>query len=238
MTALWIQPEELSDPSSPMASDAATAASTVLYMLSGQKYRGLTETTELYVCKDHSDNRIMTANWFPVIDVWWHPRTLHRGVTPSNEFRLRGRPVRSVSSVSTGVSALDPIEYELRNSGILHRTSGSWSFGICGGPGVLVSYTYGAVPPALGRQAARALADQLLLATTDPRACELPDRVTTISREGMSVTLLDPQDFLDNGRTGIYIVDLFLKTVNPGKARKPARVFSPDLPRAFRRNPT
>ena len=47
----------------------------------------------------------------------------------------------------------------------------------------------------------------------------------------MSWTLLDPQDFLDKGRTGIYQVDLFLRTVNPDGARLRARVFSPDIPR-------
>jgi hypothetical protein len=35
-------------------------------------------------------------------------------------------------------------------------------------------------------------------------------------------------------RTGVYSVDLFLKAVNPDNARKPARVWSPDLPRANR----
>ena len=62
--------------------------------------------------------------------------------------------------------------------------------------------------------------------------CVLPQRVTPISRQGVSWTLLDPQDFLDNGRTGIYHVDLFLRTVNPDRARLRSRVFSPDLHRA------
>jgi hypothetical protein len=43
---------------------------------------------------------------------------------------------------------------------------------------------------------------------------------------------LDPQDFLADGRTGIYAVDLFLKTHNPAQAVRPARVFTPDRPRA------
>jgi tetrahydromethanopterin S-methyltransferase subunit B len=53
----------------------------------------------------------------------------------------------------------------------------------------------------------------------------------------VSYTLLDSQDFIDDMRTGIYAVDLFLKSVNPDKARAKARVFTPDIPRARRYNP-
>jgi hypothetical protein len=49
--------------------------------------------------------------------------------------------------------------------------------------------------------------------------------------------LLDSQDFIEEMRTGLYAVDLFLKTVNPDKARAKSRVFSPDIPRARRTNP-
>jgi hypothetical protein len=38
-------------------------------------------------------------------------------------------------------------------------------------------------------------------------------------------------------RTGLYAIDLFLKTVNPDKARAKARVFSTDTPRARRNTP-
>jgi hypothetical protein len=67
--------------------------------------------------------------------------------------------------------------------------------------------------------------------------CALPQRVTSISRQGVSYTLLDSQDFIDDLRTGLYAVDLFLKTVNPDKARRKSRVFSPDVPRARRYTP-
>jgi hypothetical protein len=67
--------------------------------------------------------------------------------------------------------------------------------------------------------------------------CALPQRVTSISRQGVSYTLLDSQDFIDDVRTGLYAVDLFLKTVNPDKARAKSRVFSPDVPRARRYTP-
>ena len=54
----------------------------------------------------------------------------------------------------------------------------------------------------------------------------------------MSFTLLDPQDFLDKGRTGIYEIDLMLSALNPAGALKRARVFSPDIRRAEVQSPS
>jgi hypothetical protein len=68
--------------------------------------------------------------------------------------------------------------------------------------------------------------------------CALPDRVTSVSRQGVSYTILDNQDFLENMRIGIYEIDLFLKTANPVKALAPSKVFSPDMPRARRAAPS
>ena len=65
----------------------------------------------------------------------------------------------------------------------------------------------------------------------------LPQRVTSVSRQGVNYTILDNQDFVEEMRTGLYVVDLFLKSVNPDKARAKARVFSPDVPRARRMVP-
>jgi hypothetical protein len=45
----------------------------------------------------------------------------------------------------------------------------------------------------------------------------------------MSFTLLDPQDFLEQGRTGVYSVDLFLSAVNPNKAQKKSKTFNVDF---------
>jgi hypothetical protein len=47
---------------------------------------------------------------------------------------------------------------------------------------------------------------------------------------------LDNQDFLDDLKTGVYAVDLFLRSVNPDKARVKSKVFSVDIPRGRRRS--
>jgi hypothetical protein len=142
--------------------------------------------------------------------------------------RLRGAPVLEVTAVRVGGGDLDPAAYAIYDYSFIAAPNACWN--TC--DDVTVTYRYGAPPPALGRIAAKALADQYLLAMAGDEECALPQRITSISRQGMSWTLLDPQEFLDKGRTGIYQVDLFLATVNPDGARLRSRVFSPDIPRA------
>lgn len=144
--------------------------------------------------------------------------------------RLRGHPVRSVHKVVVGGTEVDKGDYQVVNSSMLQAAPGR-SLNLRAG--VEVTYTYGTPPPTAGRRAARLLANELSKGWSG-EDCMLPDRVTSVTRQGVSITVLDKQDFLEKTRTGIYEVDLFLRAVNPDKARKPARVFSPDVPRATR----
>jgi hypothetical protein len=45
------------------------------------------------------------------------------------------------------------------------------------------------------------------------QACALPERITNITRQGVSWTVLDPQDFLDKGFTGMSRIDAWLAPV-------------------------
>lgn len=52
------------------------------------------------------------------------------------------------------------------------------------------------------------------------QTCALPNRITNVSREGMSWTILDPLDFLDRGLTGIGAIDQWVAAANlKGHAR-------------------
>ena len=53
----------------------------------------------------------------------------------------------------------------------------------------------------------------------DGKACALPDRISNVTRQGVSWTILDPQDSSEKGRTGISRVDQWLETAK----RKPGR---------------
>jgi hypothetical protein len=102
---------------------------------------------------------------------------------------------------------------------------------------VEVTYSYGSIPPVAGRMAARLLALEFAKLWAGDDDCALPQRITSVSRQGVSYTILDQQDFIQELRTGLYAVDLFIKSVNPDGARAKAKVFSPDTPRARRYTP-
>lgn len=244
MVAAWITPDELADPSSAFAEDAVDAASFVLFHLSGRKYGGVRTTTEVY-CQVGL-NQIGLSSYYgprgypplpgPSGYAVMYPELVNGEVINrigglcnscgcAHLIRLRGAPILSVEMVHRGDQEIPLSEVMIYDSSYITAGNGRcWQ--TC--DDLEVTYTYGAPPPALGKIAARALADQYVLAMDGSDDCTLPQRITQISRQGESWTLLDPQTFLEKGRTGIYQVDLFLTTVNPDGARLRSRVFSPD----------
>lgn len=240
MSKLWVTPEEMGEAGrSVYAYEASKTASFLLWALSGRKYSGTTTVTEKYECpcrRLQSRVGMLDAGLFDV-----QPYLVDGGVYNGvcgcigvingvhTKLRLRGRPVRHVSRVVKDGVEIDPGMYQLVNASVLQPAPGA-SLDLCGAE---VTYTFGTEPPTAGRRAARHLATELAKSFSG-EDCELPERVTSVSRQGVNVTVLDDQAFIDDLRTGIYAVDLFLKVVNPDRARKPARVFSPDRPRVTR----
>lgn len=229
MAVAWITAADLANPADPLAAEAIESASWVLYNLSGQKYPGIRTTTEWYGF-DHS-----TCWCDATVDLSLRAHGIvpvRRDYIPMTQLRLRNKPVQSVTSVTDSTGVLDPTSYHLVNDAYLLRLNGGgWDFY----SGVEVEYTYGTLPPMMGRSAAIRLANEFLLSYNNIDECRLPDRVTSLNRQGASLTILDPQEFLKEGRTGLYEVDLFLAVANPSGAKKRAKVFSPDKPRGERR---
>jgi hypothetical protein len=58
--------------------------------------------------------------------------------------------------------------------------------------------------------------------------CRLPRTVTNIVRQGVSVSIPSVSDMFANGVTGLYLVDIFIKTWNPKALRARARSYSVD----------
>lgn len=94
-----------------------------------------------------------------------------------------------------------------------------------------VTYYRGTPVPAGGRMAVTVYAYELWASCAEPDSCDLPKRVQTISRQGVTYTLIDPRDFLEEGKTGITLVDTWLAAANPGKLHTPSMVVSPDAAR-------
>jgi hypothetical protein len=98
----------------------------------------------------------------------------------------------------------------------------------------LVTYVYGTKPNDQIRFAIWKMQEQFDLALAGDEACTLPKRITSIARQGVTMTLLDPQDFLEKGQTGIEEVDFMISVMNRGKAKARSRVFTQYNPPARR----
>jgi hypothetical protein len=87
-----------------------------------------------------------------------------------------------------------------------------------------VQYTRGRPVPEGGQLAASHLAAQVALAEVGSPACKLPSRVTQIVRQDVMMALTDPMEFLKDGRTGLYLVDQWVRSVNPTGATRSASI--------------
>lgn len=89
-----------------------------------------------------------------------------------------------------------------------------------------VTYTRGLALPAGGKVAAGVLSLELMRALCDDDECSLPQRVQTVSRQGVTVAMLDGFEGLDQGKTGIWLIDSWLTSVT--QPRRGGSVRSPD----------
>jgi len=247
MSNLWVGVEELGEHAESLyAYDAVKTASYLLWGMSGRKFSGVTTVTERYVTTldPHIRAGVSRLNYQPILldgrveniamggfGRYSHHDFLGDGTSSYSRVRLRGRKVIKVHSLrDQDGNIIDPSTYYLYDHSTVLGTRGAkWT-----SQNVEVTYTYGTPPPTAGRAAARMLAIELVRLYENDDRCALPQRVTSVARQGVTYTILDDQSFIDELKTGIYAVDLFLKTVNPDKARARSRVFSPDVPRARR----
>ena len=248
---LWTNVEDLGSAyaDSDYAYDAVKTASYLLWGMSGRKYSGTTTVTERYVSifDPYLRAGASVLTYSPILvdgdvqnlrlggsGLYGDDDYLGDGTSSNTRIRLRGRKVVKIHTVrDIDGNIIDPSQYYLvEHSTLLAAPGATWT-----PSNVEVTYTYGTPPPTAGKNAARMLAIELVKLYEGDDTCALPQRVTSISRQGISYTVLDNQDFIDDLRTGLYAVDLFLKTTNPDKARARARVFSPDVPKARRITP-
>jgi hypothetical protein len=146
--------------------------------------------------------------------------------------RLPRSPIGEILSVTVDGVLLASNEYALTRAGWLDRVGDVWD--TCAGTTV-VRYTFGEPPPAGGRDSAVALAVELAKDQYGLDGCRLPKRTTSVQRQGVSITMADPADFLEKGKTGIMSVDLWLSAVNPQARPRRGGVWSPDVPITNRR---
>lgn len=244
---LWITAEELGNYGfTEYADEAVQVASNLLWAMSGRKYTGVTTVTERYTCtlrnnrmgpSEKTSSPVLFGGDvynIPASDYDEYSELTSDGLSPDSRIKLRGGPVTKVHAVRNRLGKIiDPSSYYLVDKSTLHVRAGTpWT--PCN---TEVTYSYGIPVPVAGKMAARKLALEFARLWSGDEDCELPQRVTSVSRQGVSYTIIDNQEFIDELRTGLYEIDLFLKTVNPDNARRKARVFSADRPRARRYAP-
>jgi hypothetical protein len=166
--------------------------------------------------------------WNSMVGFAWFPQYMGLLANPY-AVKLPHDQVTAIEQVTINGEIFS--SWRLSPGGWLERTDGDrWSKVF---DDTLIQYTYGEAAPESGVAACVELAHELNLFSCGSADCRLPERVTSVSRQGVSIAVVDPMDFFKIGRTGLYKVDLWLSAINPASRPRRARVFSPDIPRAM-----
>lgn len=220
-------------------------ASELLYMLSGRRWLGQG------ACSESATLRMFPQGagqgnwpyqrtwgrwgWWPygsLMDNWLYP-PMNMFVATSLQpmaIQLPRDSITEVTQVTVDGTVLDPSLYRLTPSSFLERLDRQpWTLS---NDSVVASYNFGKPPPQGGIDCCVVLAGEFAKSDLG-KPCKLPDRVTSITRQGISFAVVDPMTFLPRSQTGIYRVDIWLQAVNPGGRAKRATVWSPDIPRGI-----
>lgn len=171
----------------------------------------------------------------PVLfDGRWHNVGCGEGCKPDGPgvVTLPG-PVAGVDAVEVDGEIIDPAGYRLEGNR-LYRTGGrAWPSQNMqrplGEPGTWgVRYRRGVNPPAGAGTVVGQLALEFWNVCEPGKACRLPKRWQTVTRQGMTVTKADPTDILASGRTGLAEIDTWIVAHNPHGLDRPATVVSAD----------
>ncbi len=144
-------------------------------------------------------------------------------------------PVCSVDEVLINGEVIPDTEYSVINFNKLIRAKSAGCWPSCNNLSLpttedgtwSITVTYGKPVPELVKLATAEFACQLMKKCVG-RPCDLPQRIQSVNRQGMSATFLDPMEFMGQGLTGIFLVDLAIKTYNPHRLYKKPTVTSPD----------
>lgn len=223
------------------------AASEILYNLSGRQFDICNET--IRPCSGGSMlPGFAWSRWtYPTYPMRWGGVWLNIGPACGchiaydcacngiPEVNLGRWDVTDIVSVVIDGDILSPSAYRLDPGGLLVRTDGGmWPCcqDLSKAPGEdgtwYIELVHGQAVPAAGKLAAGSYACELIKSCVGEE-CAIPQRVTSLVRQGVSMTLLDPQEFLDNGLTGLPLADAFVRAFNPSGLDRRATAWSPEV---------
>lgn len=93
-----------------------------------------------------------------------------------------------------------------------------------------ITYIRGVAVPVGGQLAAGVLACEMAKALCRDTSCALPQRVQTITRQGVTLAMLDPFTGIEKGHTGIWLIDSWVSSIM--LPRRESAVRSVDVPRS------
>lgn len=211
---VWVDPDTLSTEDPELAERAAVDATWALWTLSGERFHGAQCWVDDYRTIRGYCN--LKLDQFPVTEVVAVSRVDMCGdavaatgvgdVVSDWCYRGGGEVKICCSSGNTRTSVFGTgygYTHGLGTSGCSCSSSGSI---------VRIHYKVGNNLPPGAPSAAFRMAEEYVRAAQG-QTCSLPERVTNINRQGASWTILDPQDFLEDGLTGIGPVDGWLNQV-------------------------
>jgi hypothetical protein len=146
-------------------------------------------------------------------------------------------PVHRIVEVQVDGTPMATGSYRVDNNRLLIRTDGgtwprcndlalddteegTWS----------VTVEVGEPPPEGAALAMGQLACSVLQAIGNGGECPLPPGVQQLIRQGVTIQYPDIGELFRDGRTGLYLVDAFIATWNPGRLRNRSRVYRVDQP--------
>lgn len=221
----WAQPSELGPEVRALLDDdewcsILSVVSDVLWGVTGRRWRNTSLTETVTLDPD---------SWCPPARSWpWGSadRFLWNSQRPER-VRLPRPDVTEVTDVT--LEGVEFLLWRLSGAWLIRTDRGGWP--MCNT--TLITYRFGRPVPHGGVLSALTFASELGKSTAG-KPCSLPARVQSVTRQGISFTTLDDMEFLTDGLTGLYSVDLWIRSVNPHGLTQEPQVWSPDIVTARR----
>lgn len=193
-------------------------ASDILWSASGRQWRNV-EATET-VTLDPPDDACSTRLGYAYQYGYWTP--IRAAGSRTSRLQLPRPDVTAIVEVTIAGAVFTA--YRRSGSWVIRTDGGSWPLS----NDTRITYTFGRKVPASGVLAAIELSTELGKALAR-KPCNLPARVTSVTRQGISMDMLETLEILKEGLTGVPVVDFWIKSENPNKRRQSGSVWSPDV---------
>lgn len=212
------------DPEDSAVIDAIQDASLVVYYLTGKQFDGTRTTTvrPRCECQDCAPFKLRLGLW-PVTAI---VAVREEGVdTNPDDYHID--EWRYIAK-DNGEAFPRCANWFAEEAGTFDTEDDGWVFS--------VTVEHGVPGPALIRRATAAFACRLLDDTIgDCDDCDLPSKLTAVSRQGVSFSVEDFWELMKSGSTGIFALDMAIKVFNPSHLQSPSWVWTPEIAKGRRR---